>query len=85
MQCMVPCKMVYYTFHARIPSLPSSSVVSISTCIVSICMPSWRSNFFHTGRYFFSNGDPPLGGGGYEKSGSYKKNFFFSCCTYHTQ
>ena len=35
------------------------------------------------GEIFFSGG-PPLGGGGDKKSGSYTKNLFFPCHTYHT-
>ena len=41
--------------------------------------------FFDTGSDFFSRVTPPRGGGGYKKSGSYRKNVFFPCRTYHTE
>ena len=45
-----------------------------------------EEKLFDTGWYIFSGGDPPppLGGGGTKKSGSYRKNVFFPCRTYHT-
>ena len=55
-------------------------------------LPWWmqgvgEKNFCDTGwDVFFFRGDPPPPKGGWatKKSGSYRENFFFPCCTYHT-
>ena len=80
---IVPC-----VCFGALKGLAASSSVAESESFFRLLQPrggGGRKKILIPGGIFFFGGDPPLGVGGTKKSGSYGKNFFFPCRTYHTE